>query len=320
MNMNHFLKYVIPAATCALGYFLGNNSRYTKEPLIEGERINAMTTQSVVVNSPVQKEASKQDAATSEMVSYVQRAKALSSSAFGTRMAELMTATDSIATISERAAMIATMDGDRMAASYVAYKKKLGIGVNEHCQELRTLLVAAGQRDGLHAFTAMQSISPEFPEMSSLVHGWVLTDPNAVVQWFNAREDKAPGQALVGLIWGLGQKGGTLAKNAFQSLSPEDQSNSAYDLARSMTTTHGLKALDDLMVAVSPNLTQKLIDGALERINRRPPDEVVPWLAAKLETNPKLISQLKSALDKWVIADPTAAKQWQEQMSSKQPK
>ena len=105
------------------------------------------------------------------MVALMQEAGQMSASAFGERMAELLTSTDSVATLMERAAMTATIDAERMAAVYTAYKKRKGAGPDENNQILRPLLIVAGQRDGLKAMQAMQAAAPDFIELSSLVHG-----------------------------------------------------------------------------------------------------------------------------------------------------
>ena len=107
----------------------------------------------------------------SAMVALMQEAGQMSASAFGERMAELLTSTDSVATLMERAAMTATIDAERMAAVYTAYKKRKGAGPDENNQILRPLLIVAGQRDGLKAMQAMQAAAPDFIELSSLVHG-----------------------------------------------------------------------------------------------------------------------------------------------------
>jgi RNA polymerase sigma-70 factor (ECF subfamily) len=253
------------------------------------------------------------DPAESKMVALMQRAKQMSTAAFGDRMAELLTATDSIETTTECTAMIAAINGERMAACYAAFKKRKGIPADQGANKLLPLLIAAGQRDGRNAVNALQAAGHYIPELSSLIHGWVLSEPGAAVSWFNEQNDKAPAEALSGLIWGLGQKDSNLAKSVFDNLNPEDQARSAGPLARSLLTTHGAAAVDSLIQGLPPELAQKCLDGAMERIQRRPPAEVVPWLAGKLATFPALSDNYETALQRWTITDPDAAHRWQAQ-------
>ena len=259
--------------------------------------------------------------AEAEMVTLMQKASNLSTVDFGKRLAALMLATDSLESIREKAAMISTINGERMAACYIAYKKLASKTANQNVQELRPLLIAAGQQDGLKAVTAMQAIAPEFQEMGSLVHGLVLKDPAAAVDWFNAQNEHPPQHALAGLMWGIGQKDSALAKKVFDSLGPEDQASSAQGLASSLTITYGFQAVDNLMQGLSPELAQQVMAGAMNRISRRPPEESVPWLAAKAEKYPEMSAHLESAFNRWMAADPEAAQRWsaQEQYGAAMP-
>lgn len=255
----------------------------------------------------------------SEMVSLMRRASQMSTAAFGDRMAELLTATDSLEVTTECTAMIATINGERMAACYDAFKKRKGMDSEQNSDRLRPLLMAAGQRDGLNTVRAMRAVAPAFVEMDTLVHGWMLSEPGAVVTWFNEQDDQTQQQALTGLVWGLGQNDFKSAKTVFDSFSQEDQARSAVALSRSLITNHGVAAVDHLIEGLSPELAQQCLDGALNRIQRRPPSEVVPWLAAKSASFPDLSDNYAVALKRWFKTDPAAAQRWQDQSQAHPP-
>jgi hypothetical protein len=242
----------------------------------------------------------------------VERVSAMNPDEFGARYSELLTGPENAESLLERSVMLADITAERAAAAYRAYKRRIGASDQENSNEIRAMLTAAGERDGMAALKSMLREAPGFCEISSLVHGCALKDPVAAVDWFNGLQPDAPEQAnaLTGLMWGLGQKDADMACAVFRKLSPEDQMAAAAGVSRSILAGEGLGALDRLVAGLSRPLVEKCLTSAVSRARSLPPQEFVPWLTTHLSECPTLNEPLLTAWQRWLTTDPVAANAW----------
>ena len=251
---------------------------------------------------------------TREQVALFQvRHAALTPEAFGQRYAELLAGANSAETLLERAIMLTSLDADRAIASYLAYKTLTGVAPGKMSLEIQPMLTVAGQCDGAGMMTAMQKLAPDFFEVASLVHGWALSDPSAAVAWYNGLPDDAAQQrkgGLKGLMYGLAQRDAGVAKEVFHSLSTEDQATSGSLLTQSVLSTHGTDAVDRLLTGLPPAVVRQCLDGSFERGARRPPPEMVPWLATHLGTSGTVDQIFLQSWSSWATSAPAEAERW----------
>jgi hypothetical protein len=124
---------------------------------------------------------------------------------------------------------------------------------------------------------------------------------------------------LKGLVYGLAQKDAAIASTVFQTLSPADQASSAEEVARSLFLNHGPAAVDLVTSKVHGDVKYKCLQGILDRMEKRPSTETVPWLAAQLTSSPEAAPALVKAWKRWTTGDPAAAAAWRSSAVSANP-
>lgn len=255
------------------------------------------------------------------------RAAAMSDEEFGMRFAQLLAAANSAETTVGRAALLSAIDGPKALAAYLAFKKSQGIPLNSENMAIREMLTVAGQKDGSRAMDLFLANAPEFNEISSLMHGWALQDPNAAANWFNNLPSNFASQhgCLSGLVYAIGQKDPKVCRNVFAQLSSEDQLDSADSVARSLFLAHGCEAVDQVMADLPAAVVRKGLEAIFERIERRPLTEVVPWLAdqvgqgREIARSPAAATMLVKRWRAWNLSDPAAASAWRSSAVSANP-
>lgn len=249
------------------------------------------------------------------------QAAAMSDVEFGARYAQLMAAANSAETTQARAALLSAVDGPKALAAYLAFKKQQGLPLSADNLTIREMLTIAGQKDGARAMDLFLASAPEFCEISSLMHGWALQDPIAAAAWFNNLPDNFSRQhgCLSGLVYGIALKDPQVAREVFSKLSPADQLDSADSITRALFLEHGCAAVDLIRSGLNGDLKYKCLHGILDRMEKRPSAETVPWLAGQVSESPEAAAALAGAWKRWATGDPEAASAWRTSAVSANP-
>ncbi len=250
---------------------------------------------------------------------------AIPTAAFARELSKLIHDSDVTPDSLERqAALLRGMDAGKAMATFFEYKKTYMGNLAEFDPKLSGLLQVAGSLDGRGcADTILHASANGIPEIGGLLHGWAKTRPAEAAEWFNRLPAEYPmyRNALHGVFFGLAEKDPAFARTTFtslnrESLPPEDYLVAAESVTSSLISFHSAEAAASHIQSLPEDLRAITLERAMWTFDRRPPGDMVPFLAEHGVQSPRVRQRADTQLSQWAGADPQAALEWATQFSA----
>ncbi len=250
---------------------------------------------------------------------------AIPTTAFAQELSKLIHDSDVTPDSLERqAALLRGMDAEKALATFFEYKKAYMGNLSGFDPKLSSLLQVAGTLDGRGCADKILQASPNgIPEIGGLMHGWAKTQPAEAAEWFNRLPTEYPmfRNALHGVFFGLAETDPAYARKTFaslnrESLRPEDYLVAAESVTSSLISFHSVESAASHIQSLPDDLRTVTLERAMWSFDRRPPGEMVPFLAEYGSQSLPVRQRASTQLRQWAGAEPQAALEWATQFSA----
>lgn len=253
-----------------------------------------------------------------ELDDWGRQIEGLSSDEYAELLAEYLGGAQTAENLARTALLLKSLDAGKAVATYVAFKKRHGLGPYDNDGRVRPMLLLIGEQQGKLAVEGLLAEYPNgFQEIGSITHGWGLGNATECLDWINELDAGNPAyeHALKGLFWSVGVRGPEYAADSIALLEIDEMDPRELDLAGTsmagaMLQNHGAAGFDEWMGSLPDSIKSKAVQWALWRDDWRPIGEVVPWLGRHARSWESLNSHLQSKARAWARSDPDAAIQW----------